>query len=305
MKRLSIILLLICLVLQIGLAAPRSYRQAKAIAQSKAIQLGIKGADIAYGKQVIGGEEKDGKAYYAFNNGSDKGFTVVSGDDRLPEVIGYATKGSFAEDDMPAQLNWLLDAYEMQFEALVMNDAKAIAAMEERESLAVSRTVANTTVSPLLGDIAWNQEAPFNNLCPWEGSNRSVTGCVATAMAQVIAYNKYPTTLQAAIPAYTTSSKGFTMPEISAGASYDYENMLAQYTDDSYTEAQANAVATLMLHCGCSVKWTTVIQKAREPLRAMQCMHWKPTSAMTKTCSHGCQGPTTRWKNGVRCSTMS
>ncbi len=254
MKRLSIILLLICLVLQIGLAAPRSYRQAKAIAQSKAMQLGIKGADIAYGKQVIGGEEKDGKAYYAFNNGSDKGFTVVSGDDRLPEVIGYATKGSFAEDDMPAQLKWLLDAYERQFEALVKNDAKAMAAMEERESLAVSRTVANTTVSPLLGDIAWNQEAPFNNLCPWEGSNRSVTGCVATAMAQVIAYNKYPTTLQAAIPAYTTSSKEFTMPEISAGASYDYENMLAQYTDDSYTEAQANAVATLMLHCGCSVK---------------------------------------------------
>lgn len=254
MKRLSLILLLSCLVLQIGLAAPRSYKQAMAIAMRKAMQLGIDGADIAYGKQVPGGEEKDGKAYYAFNNGADKGFTVVSGDDRLPEVIGYATKGTFAEDDMPAQLKWLLDAYERQFEALANNDAKAMAAMEERESLAKSRTVANTNVSPLLGGIAWNQEDPFNNLCPLEGSNRSVTGCVATAMAQVIAFHKYPATLKATIPAYTTSSKKFDMPEIAAGASYDYANMLSQYSNDSYTEAQANAVATLMLHCGCSVK---------------------------------------------------
>lgn len=254
MKRFSLFLLLSCLAIQVGLAAPRSYTQAKEIAIRKALQLGT-GVDFYQGQQTRGEVVMDGKAYYAFNNVAGKGFTLVSGDDRMPEVIGYATTGSFSEDNMPIQMKALLSAYEQTYEALQDNDLKALAVADERQALAVTRAAANIKVNPLLGSIAWNQGNPYNLLCPVDGTENSVTGCVATAMAQIIAYHKYPEILEAEIPAYTTRTKGFDMPAIPAGQTYDYAKMLPTYPwGASYTDEQAKAVATLMLHCGCSVK---------------------------------------------------
>ncbi|MCI6829830.1 MAG: C10 family peptidase [Prevotella sp.] len=199
----------------------------------------------------VGSEDK---AYYLFDNGGDNGFVIVSGDDRLPEVIGYATHGMLSEDNMPVQLKSLLDAFEKQYATIADDDAKMQIAIAERKALTEASLAANISVSPLLGEIAWGQGTPFNDLCPQIGDTHAVTGCVATAMGQLIRYHQYPSQLQADIPGYTTKSS-ITLPAISTSeAVYDYEKMLPYYTSGSYTEEQGESVAKLLYHCGCSVE---------------------------------------------------
>lgn len=253
MKKISFILLLNLLALSFCLAAPRSYQQARQIALQKAASLGISNARAALRGAPSGEVGSEDKAYYLFDNGGDNGFVIVSGDDRLPEVIGYATHGMLSEDNMPVQLKSLLDAFEKQYEAIADDDAKMEIAIAERKALAEVSLAANITVSPLLGEIAWGQGTPFNDQCPLIGDTHAVTGCVATAMAQVIRYHQYPSQLQADIPGYTTQSS-ITLPAISASEGvYEYEKMLPKYVTGSYTEEQGAAVAKLLYHCGCSV----------------------------------------------------
>lgn len=255
MRKNIFVLLLSILAFQICLAAPRSYKQARAIALQKAAALGVVNPKASLSKQSPGGaEETDGKAFYLFNNGGNKGFVIVSGDDRLPEVIGYATSGTMAEDNMPIQLKSLLDAFEKQYGEMAGDDARLESAMAERMALAESSAAAKVTVTPLLGNIEWDQVTPYNKLCPTFTNGQAVTGCVATAMAQVIRYYRYPTQLKNNIPSYTSKS-GFTSSEITASSTtYDYVKMLGQYVSGNYSDEQASAVATLMLHCGCAVQ---------------------------------------------------
>ena len=255
MKKLGLLLLLTILAIQMGFAAPRSYRQARAIALQKAASLGISNPNAALSKQSPGAEDVDGKAYYLFDNGGDKGFVIVSGDDRLPDVLGYATEGSLSDGEMPIQLKALLDVFEKQFADMADDDAKMESATAERKALAESSAAANVSVEPLLGNIAWYQGTPYNNLCPQIDDSKAVTGCVATAMAQVIRYYQSPTKLQNDIPGYTTTIGSLSLSEISASSTtYDYEKMLEQYESGNYSDEEANAVATLMYHCGCAVQ---------------------------------------------------
>ena len=252
MRRTNLLLLLSLLAYQLCLAAPRSYKQAKAIALRNAEKLGISTTDATLGKQAPGSPtEADGKAYYVFNNGNENGFTIVAGDDLMPEILGYATRGSLTDDNMPLQLKALLDAYESKIEAMANGDKAAADAAAERRGLSDTK-VANIAVAPLLGEIAWDQLEPFNLLCPTVGGKKCVTGCVATAMAQIMDYYNYHTYLENDIPAFTTRTHKISMPSISAGEKYDYENMLTKYSSD-YSPEQGEAVAKLMLHCGSSV----------------------------------------------------
>lgn len=252
MRKNILLLLLVFIAVQTGFAAPRSFKQARAIAMRKAASLGIVNPNASFSKQSPGGsEDAEGKAYYMFDNGGDRGFVIVSGDDRLQEVIGYSTRGSLSEGTMPIQLKSLLDAFEKEYDKLVGDDQMMECATAERKALAKSFLSANVNVDPLLGDIQWGQNTPFNNLCPTSGDSRCVTGCVATAMAQVIGYFNYPTRLQQDIPGYTN---GLTLGAISASSAsdYDYNHMLGSYS--SYSVTEATAVATLMYHCGCAVQ---------------------------------------------------
>lgn len=92
-------------------------------------------------------------------------------------------------------------------------------------------------------------------MCPkYDGTNLSATGCVATAMAQVMMYWKYPNELKTDINEYETSTHEFTVAGELKGQKYDWDNMLPTYTNNNYTQTQADAVAKLMLHCGKAVE---------------------------------------------------
>ncbi len=249
-------MLLLLMMSLASFAGPRSFQQAKEIALRQAAQLGIRMDEASSAKakskrvKSVSGEVP---AYYVFPNGEGKGFTVVSGDDRLPEVVGYSDKGTYDEENLPSNYVGFMKAYEEMVGQLDNGDSRASASIAEAKALRGSG-YQQPTVAPLLGSIQWNQMIPYNKMCPmYNSTDRSVTGCVATAMAQVMMYYQYPKTLQTDIPAYVSYTKHLSIPQINKGESYDWDNMLPQYASYeplNYTDAQAAAVAKLLYHCG-------------------------------------------------------
>lgn len=249
-------MLLLLMMSLASFAGPRSFQQAKEIALRQAAQLGISMDEASSAKakskrvKSVSGEVP---AYYVFPNGEGKGFTVVSGDDRLPEVVGYSDKGTYDEENLPSNYVGFMKAYEEMVGQLDNGDSRASASIAEAKALR-SSGYQQPTVAPLLGSIQWNQIIPYNKMCPmYNSTDRSVTGCVATAMAQVMMYYQYPKTLQTDIPAYVSRTKHLSIPQINKGESYDWDNMLPQYASYeplNYTDAQAAAVAKLLYHCG-------------------------------------------------------
>lgn len=262
MKKDLLLLLSLMLLLSVSaIAGPRSYQQAKAIAQRQAAMLGIEmdaevtaSAKAAPRMSVSSAVSPSATCYYVFANGEDKGFTIVSGDDRMPEVVGYSAQGTYDPDHLPANYVGFMKAYQETVEALLKGDAQVSGGLAEARQWRAERA-GTAAVAPLLGGIKWNQGAPYNNMCPlYDGTNRSVTGCVATAMAQVMMYYQYPKELKTTIKAYNIQTYGIQIPEISSGATYDWDNMLPDYSKSDYNSAQADAVAKLMYHCGAAVK---------------------------------------------------
>lgn len=262
MKKNFLLLLSLMLLLSVSaIAGPRSYQQAKAIAQRQAAMLGIEmdaevtaSAKAAPRMSVSSAVSPSATCYYVFANGEDKGFTIVSGDDRMPEVVGYSAQGTYDPDHLPANYVGFMKAYQETVEALLKGDAQVSGGLAEVRQWRAERA-GTAAVAPLLDGIKWDQREPYNNMCPlYEGTNRSVTGCVATAMAQVMMYYQYPKELKTTIKAYTAKSYGIQIPEISSGATYDWDNMLPDYSKSDYNSAQADAVAKLMYHCGAAVK---------------------------------------------------
>ena len=179
--------------------------------------------------------------YYVFDRGNNEGYVIASGDDQTIDVLGYTTSGSFDYEQLPPQLQDLLEAYERQITAI-------------QAGAPVLKAPANHPKVETFMSCKWSQGAPYNNLCPLDDGKRSVTGCVATAMAQILYYNreKSVTETMADIPGFTTNTKGIAVPGIEAGAPIDWDNMKDTYS--SATELQKQAVAQLMLYCGVSVK---------------------------------------------------
>lgn len=253
-------MLLLLMMSLASFAGPRSFQQAKEIALRQAALLGISMDEASSAKakskrvKSVSGEVP---AYYVFPNGEGKGFTVVSGDDRLPEVVGYSDKGTYDEENLPSNYVGFMKAYEEMVGQLDNGDSRASASIAEAKALR-SSGYQQPTVAPLLGSIQWNQMTPYNNMCPkYNDTDRSVTGCVATAMAQVMMYYQYPKTLQTDIPAYVTKKYGIAIGRINKGEIYDWDNMLPQYASYeplNYTDAQAAAVAKLLYHCGVACK---------------------------------------------------
>ncbi len=262
MKKNFLLLLSLMLLLSVSaIAGPRSYQQAKAIAQRQAAMLGIEmdaevaaSAKAAPRMSVSSAVSPSATCYYVFANGEDKGFTIVSGDDRMPEVVGYSAQGTYDPDHLPANYVGFMKAYQETVEALLKGDAQVSGGLAEVRQWRAERA-GTAAVAPLLDGIKWDQREPYNNMCPlYEGTNRSVTGCVATAMAQVMMYYKNPKKLKSTIESYTTKAYGINIPAIYSGATYDWDNMLPDYSKSDYNSAQADAVAKLMYHCGAAVK---------------------------------------------------
>lgn len=264
--RRSIITMLVLMLSIMAWAAPRTAEQAKKIAAEQARKLGItvnepmllQKASPKRGKVPVGSTSVEAY-YYVFNNNGDNGFTIVSGDDLMPEIVGYSDKGTFSEENMPDNLKAFLKAYCATLEKVVAGNKTATDNVKELAVRRAGETEATVIVEPLLQAITWNQGEPYNNECPlYDGKNRAVTGCVATAMAQIMAYHKYPDALQKDIPTYISQGAAgdINIEGVeAAGRTYDWAHMRDEY-DENFSDIEAAAVARLMSDVGRSVNMT-------------------------------------------------
>lgn len=254
------------LIPMVVMAGPRSFQQAKAIAEKQAALLGVTIDQKAMTKARKQGSKGEitlsQQSYYVFPNANSKGFTIVSGDDRLPEIVGYSSQGSYDENNLPEGFVSFMEAYQNLYNKVNLGDAEALKNLAEIKAWRNKKNASAETssaVSPLLGNIEWDQTSPYNNMCPrYDSVHVAATGCVATAMAQVMAYYKYPKQLKADIPGYVNRWNGIPMeiPTITREEGvYDWDNMLPKYNKEANaTQQQKDAVAKLMYHCGAAVK---------------------------------------------------
>lgn len=192
-------------------------------------------------KQVRRAAAVGDNQFYVFNAEGQNGFVIVSADDRTTPVLGYADKGSLEMNKLPVNARRWLEGYAEEIKALG----------EDVQANTHPRRVIGAPVAPLL-TCHWDQGAPYNLQCPIDGKYNSVTGCVATAMAQVMYYHKWPQSATTAIPAYITSTKGLNLSELPA-TTFKWDQMKDSYSYDE-TGAAADAVAELMRYCGQAVR---------------------------------------------------
>lgn len=254
------------LVPMMVMAGPRSFQQAKAIAEKQAALLGVTIDQKAMTKARKQGSKGEitlsQQSYYVFPNANSKGFTIVSGDDRLPEIVGYSSQGSYDENNLPEGFVSFMEAYQNLYNKVNLGDAEALKNLAEIKAWRNKKNASaasTSAVAPLLGNIEWDQTSPYNNMCPrYDSVHVAATGCVATAMAQVMAYYKYPKQLKADIPGYVNRWNGIPMeiPTITREEGvYDWDNMLPKYNKEANaTQQQKDAVAKLMYHCGAAVR---------------------------------------------------
>ena len=227
MKKHYLLLIVAIFICAAADAAERTWQQKRQIALSvlgKRVQ-----TRAAQGGELKLLKEAKALSVLGYDGG---GFAVISNDDRQEAVLGWSAN-KFDTDDMPDGLRWWLNA---------ANEALSAKADYVRQYIPTEVDPSlPAAVQPMLKTV-WGQSEPFNLLCP----NKYPSGCVATAMAQIMYYHKYPTQSTGMI----ISNAGIINL---SGITYDYASMLTDYRNGYYTTEQGNAVATLMRYAGAAV----------------------------------------------------
>lgn len=246
MKKIFISLFLVALATNVTLAKQRTLAEMKSeavkVITSSNTNAPLK-AKALQGVKVLHSETQ--LSLVGFENGA---FAVIANDDAFQPVLGYTT-GRAGAEHAPGFV-WWLETMNKSLEDQ-MAEGKAQAKVQRASDV-------KTAVAPLI-KTKWGQDAPYNNMCPeytvGGTTRRYVTGCVATSMAQVMNYHGYPTKGTGSTSYRYTPLGGATLTlRANFGTtSYDWANMADDYSNGGYTAAQAEAVATLMSHCGIAV----------------------------------------------------
>lgn len=204
---------------------------------------------------------------YLFNVSGNGGFVIVSNDDQTMPILGFGESGNIDPDDLPNNMRAWLQSYADQIAWLQSNgkDAK-----DTNNRSRAPRRTAKTDIGPLV-KTNWDQGIPYYNLCPEIDGTKTVTGCVATTMAQLMYYHYAHNNFSAKstdIPGYTTTTtdKNKASYELTVSGleatTFDWGNMIANYTPINPETGkrylagnaeQRQAVAKLMLYCGTAL----------------------------------------------------
>ena len=225
---------------------------------------------------VLKATKVEAEKIYAFNV-EGGGYVIASGDSRTLPVLGYSDSGCIDWDNMPENMRAWLKQYDDAIATLGDRtdfvDGNLVTEEEEQQQSAIRRA-ARVAIEPLI-KTRWTQEEPYWNKMPryggdiaeWQGK-ACLTGCAATVMAQIMKYHEWPKTGTTAIPAYDAPralddySTTWHIDELPP-VTFDWANMIDQYNVKNEetgkweavgTEAQLDAVATLMRYCAQSLK---------------------------------------------------
>ena len=198
--------------------------------------------------------------FYVFNVG-DKGFVIVSADDYFRPVLGYSEEGVFPVNNMPDGLSYLLNSIIEGRTGRTGNATPEVAAewdLVTSTGCLMSKTGGREV--PNLVVTKWDQDSPYNYYAPQASSGpggRCYAGCVATAMSQIMKYWNHPLQGTGSLTYNSGGSQGYPYyPGLTAdfgATTYDWDNMPVSLSNHSPQE-QIEAVATLMYHCGVSVR---------------------------------------------------
>ena len=171
-------------------------------------------------------------AIYVFNDQQEEGFVLVSAVNNARTILGYSDQGKFNSNDIPVNMQLWLKMYaeELAFAAL----------SPQRVAANPSLNTQYPNIAPLLGETQWGQGKPYNNMCPIVDGERSVAGCVAIALSQIMYKHQYP--LHGIGNNSYRLRNGTQLTVDFSKATYDWANMIPRY-NKSYTQEQADAVA--------------------------------------------------------------
>ena len=172
--------------------------------------------------------------YYVFNDDTGKGFVVVAGDDKMGEVLAYSHEAFIDMANLNPEARYLFDSYRQVYEVLGKN--KGLTTRAE------TATKATDAVQPLLKS-KWGQDYPYSK------QTQYVTGCVATAVAQVMYYHKWPAQGKGQ-ESYKVTFDNTVRSADFTKSHYDWDNMLPDYNRRNVTTKQEDAVALLMNDVG-------------------------------------------------------
>ncbi len=236
MKRMRLLLTLaVAVVCATATAAPRTKEQMKqAAVQAINEQLIKKRMAPKKANELQTLRTENGLEVMGF---AGKGFAVVSKDDVAPEVLGVS---GATYNDENTNFQWWLKAMNQVVETAVANNNHLVPIAPDPSKYPVA-------LAPLMTTL-WDQLEPYNRFCPISnGGDRCYTGCVATALAQVLNYHKTPE------HGYGQRTIYYHSTAVSAdfeNTYYDWDNMLDEYNYGGYSDTEATAVATLMRDCG-------------------------------------------------------
>ena len=229
-----IIALVFCMPLTITskpITAQQAFKIAQKYLQLPAKQLTRSASNHNHSNQVA--------PYYVYNDTKNKGFVIVSGNTEMGEILAYSTESSFEEQSANPGAQLLLNAYREAFEAVSTGKNVARATRAAAQSTKVVKPLVKTS---------WGQGHPYS-----QKTGYNYTGCVATAIAQVMKYHEWPLQGQGENE-YTVSFDGAKRYVNFAESRYDWANMVDRYGYYYPSTAQQNdAVALLMRDCGYAV----------------------------------------------------
>lgn len=191
---------------------------------------------------------------YVFNLGNE-GFVMVAASDNVRPVLAYSENGPFDATNPYNGAMFMLETYKNSISYAIEKNINATPEIAGQwESLRNCGKLSNKkahTVGPLV-QTKWNQDSPYNLYAPTASGGpggRCYAGCVATAMSQVMKYWEHPAQ---GTGSHTYYCSGYGQQSANFGATtYHWELMPRSLS--GATQAQIEAVATLMYHCGVAV----------------------------------------------------
>ena len=247
--------LLVIISLLLGITA----LQAKPVDVSKAQRLGqsfvqhkamfaksaVNDLDLAYTYRTESGMV----TAYVFN--FDGGFVIVAADDCSSPILGYSDHGNFDFETAPDGLRYMLGELSNDIEKRVQLNqpvsSDILCRWKNLDAYGVMHPEKGQVIVGPLVELRWDQGSPFNMYVP----TGCPTGCVATAMAQLMKYWEWPVQ---GTGEHSYLWNGQILSANFGETTYDWANMIDYYNNGNGTPEQKEAVATLMWHCGVSVE---------------------------------------------------
>lgn len=197
--------------------------------------------------------------YYVCTPDDGKGFVIVAGTKASIPILAYSPNGSFPTENMPEVVKYWMSGYEKQLEEIVekrLSPTPQISAIwDALEKETFSNAESSNTAGPLL-QTTWNQSGYYNDFCPDSNGVHAPTGCVATAMAQIMKYWNFPVSGAYAVMDididWSDGISGVFTGWV-GGDYYDWEEM-PDALGASSTQNQKDQVGLLMYHCGIAAQ---------------------------------------------------